>query len=116
MMPKVSGDLAEDIARLRLEGYGVDDDNDPAPDNLPSTQTKGECQFKEWNSQTTCNRRVEGLRYENPNITNEGMEGSKCIDFFLHFLPVEFFRKVILMETNNEIHNGKGGEIIVKSD
>ena len=24
-------DLAENMARLKLEGYGVDDDNDPAP-------------------------------------------------------------------------------------
>ena len=28
-------DLAENMARLKLEGYGVDDDNDPAPENIP---------------------------------------------------------------------------------
>jgi len=29
------GDLAEDIAHLRAEGYGVDNDNEPAPENVP---------------------------------------------------------------------------------
>ena len=28
-------DLAENMARLKLEGYGIDDDNDPAPENIP---------------------------------------------------------------------------------
>lgn len=27
---------AEDIARVRNEGYEVDDDNDPAPENIPA--------------------------------------------------------------------------------
>ena len=28
-------DLQDDINRLRQEGYGVDDDNEPAPENVP---------------------------------------------------------------------------------
>ena len=28
-------DFTENMARLKLEGYSVDDDNDPAPENIP---------------------------------------------------------------------------------
>ena len=31
-----AGNRAEDIARVRNEGYEVDDDNDPAPENIPA--------------------------------------------------------------------------------
>ena len=31
-------DLAENIARLRAEGYDVDDDNEPAPENVPTVE------------------------------------------------------------------------------
>ena len=72
-------------------------------------QSKGTCQFKEWNSQTTYNRRAEGLRYENPKMTAD--VGPKCIDYFLYFLPVEYFKEVILPETNLEMQNGAGGEM-----
>ena len=38
-VPVVTSELGEDIARLRSEGYGVDDDNDPAPENIPARET-----------------------------------------------------------------------------
>ena len=33
-----NSDLAENIASLRMEGYDVDDDNEPAPENVPEPQ------------------------------------------------------------------------------
>ena len=36
VVPKLTDNSNEDIARLRAEGYGVDDDNDPAPENIPT--------------------------------------------------------------------------------
>ena len=38
-MPILVGKLPEDIPRLRAEGYGVDNDNEPVPENQPSTRT-----------------------------------------------------------------------------
>jgi hypothetical protein len=35
-VPNVIGDNLEDVQRLRVEGYNVDDDNDPAPENVPN--------------------------------------------------------------------------------
>ena len=61
-IPMLVGELSDDMARLRAEGYGVDDDNEPTPENLPFARTlRVNVEFKEWNSQTTCNRRAEGL-------------------------------------------------------
>ena len=39
------------------------------------------------------------------------LEGSKYIDYFLYFLPVDFFKDVILTATNREMKNGAGGEM-----
>ena len=34
-LPTISGQLVDDIARLRRDGFSVDDDMDPAPENIP---------------------------------------------------------------------------------
>ena len=34
-LPHFSGDIATDIAQLQAEGFAVDDDNAPAPENTP---------------------------------------------------------------------------------
>jgi len=35
----IGDEIFEDIARVRAEGYEVDDDNDPAPENVPGLLT-----------------------------------------------------------------------------
>ena len=35
VVPRLTGDVTEDITRLRLEGFKVDDDNEPAVENIP---------------------------------------------------------------------------------
>jgi hypothetical protein len=56
-VPTLVGDLAEDIAHLRAEGYGVDDNNEPAPDNVPQGNNHQEDlpTFEEWGSRHACN-------------------------------------------------------------
>ena len=39
------------------------------------------------------------------------MEGQRYIDYFMYFLPVLFFKNVVLKQTNKEMMNGRGGEI-----
>ena len=50
------GDLAEDIACLHAEGYGMDDDNEPAPENVPQGANQQEDQptFQEWGARHAC--------------------------------------------------------------
>ena len=33
--PLQASDIAENMTRLRIEGYGIDDDNEPASENIP---------------------------------------------------------------------------------
>ena len=56
------------------------------------------------------NRRVKGLRYKSPKMSNP-LGGSKYIDYFLYFLPVDYFKEVILIQTNDATKNGSEGEM-----
>eukprot|EP00957_Ditylum_brightwellii_P052553 3984917-Ditylum_brightwellii.AAC.1 len=55
-------------------GYGVNDDNAPAPENIldictsPAPSTAG-CVYKEWNSHNFYRRLCEGHRHEPPKCT-----------------------------------------------
>ena len=37
LVPKLTDSSNDNIARLRTEGYGVDDDNELPPENIPTT-------------------------------------------------------------------------------
>ena len=102
-------DIREKIVRLISEGYEVDDDNQPAPENIPDTQrrtmlTEEGISWFPWGSRSTCQRQSQGHRFENPRLVNPPVT-SRCIDYFIHFLP-PFIKDIILVETNKQI-NGK---------
>ena len=56
--PNVNGGLSEEIVELRQQGIGVENNNEPAPENAqpsaPSTQTIGQ-----WVTPTICPRRAD---------------------------------------------------------
>ena len=68
--PELSDNTNKDVARLRKEGYGVDDDNDPAPENIPTPAEKDEeIKYHEWGSRSNiCYWRSEGHVYEIPKL------------------------------------------------
>ena len=39
-IPSIGTDKDEDITRLHAEGYGVDDDNEAASENVPNQRAK----------------------------------------------------------------------------
>ena len=55
----LSDNMNEDVARLRKEGYGVDNDNKPAPENIPTPAAKDDkVTYHEWGSRSNiCYRR-----------------------------------------------------------
>ena len=55
-----------------------------------------------------CNRRADGLRYEDPNLLKE-MEGKRYINYFMMCLPVTFTRDVVLKMSCVELMNVRGG-------
>ena len=113
-VPELTDDKNEDIVRLRAEGYGVDDDNEPAPENIPTrvpaTERDFDATWEEWNARNVCNRRADGHRYEDPKLLKE-LEGKRYIDYFMMCLPVTFMRDVVMKMTCVELMNGRGGEI-----
>ena len=47
--PELSDNTNEDVVRLRREGYKVDNDNDPAPENIPTPAAKDDkFMYHEW--------------------------------------------------------------------
>eukprot|EP00957_Ditylum_brightwellii_P154155 11730931-Ditylum_brightwellii.AAC.1 len=91
-------------------GYGVDDDNAPAPKNIPDTGTSPMpsttgCVYKEWNSHNFCMRLYEGHQHEPPKCTYDPDECPKThLAWFLYMLPLKFIQEAILPATNNAIH------------
>ena len=64
--------LNEDISNFRAQGFSVDDDNEPAPENIPTATdpaTDG-ILYKPWGSQPLDKRRVLGVRDVMPNLVS----------------------------------------------
>ena len=64
--PELSDNTNEDVAILRKGGYGVDEDNDPAPKNIPTPAVKDdEVTHHEWVSRSNISdQRLEGHVYK----------------------------------------------------
>ena len=100
-----NSDIADSIARLRSEGYGVDDDNDPAPENLPNEAVTSEpSMYGEWNSTPNiCHRTTAGLFKDDPKMKVEVMTNGNVpsyMDWFMVCLPAPYIKNVILFQTN----------------
>ena len=91
---------------MSKEGYRVDNNNDPAPENIPTPAAKDDkVMYHEWGSiSNICYRRSEGHIYEMPKLLKQVLVRGKAsyIDYFLYFLPVECMRDVLLgIKSNN---------------
>jgi hypothetical protein len=105
-IPVITDDIQENIARLCAEGYGIDDDNEPAPENVVPNNNNNTADnngiYQGWGSQTICHRRSQGHRFENACLS-QNPANNRRISWFLHFLPVQFLHDVILVETNKSM-------------
>ena len=115
-----TSDLAENIARVKLEGYNVDDDNEPAPENLPNqgqSPNPVDSIYGEWNSCTICHRLTEGLRHEKAKLINDIDNGpaSSYLDYYIYFLPTDYIKKILLTQSNKTGKNESitWGELLV---
>ena len=81
---------------MRKEGYGVDDDNDPAPENIPTPAAKDDkVKYHEWGSRSNiCYRQSEGYVYDIPKLLKQVVVRGKAsyIDYFIYCLPVEWMK------------------------
>ena len=65
-----------DVARLQAEGYEIDDDNEPAPENAPTAapSNTGGVSYGDWGFSGICQRRAENLGSESPRLRNISSE------------------------------------------
>ena len=84
--------LNEDISNFRAQGFEVDNDNEPAPENvLTGNDTGTGNMYQPWGSEPLDAKRVAGVRYVKPNLVSADPSMHTVLGFFLHFLPMEFF-------------------------
>jgi Transposase IS4 len=101
--PALGYDRREDIAVMRAMNFDVDDDNEPAPENIPSpnqTTDATESIYSEWKgSSGFCNRRQEGHRFERAKLN--GAPGlSSRLELFMIFIPRTYLESVLIPSTN----------------
>ena len=98
---------AKDIARIRAEGFEVNDDNDPAPENIPQgdepLQIDGDLfEGQTWGWNGVDRRITEGGNYEGPSFANGWTPTGKTnLEVFLHLFPIVWLTNVVLAMTSN---------------
>ena len=96
LVPNLIGNLIGNIARLTLDGFEVDDDNELSEENNAApTQTKAnlyEVQFQERDSKQS--RKSDGHREENPRLSKTP-EALTRTGFFILFLHTKYIKGII---------------------
>ena len=101
---------AEDIALVRAMGFEVDDDNEPAPENIPAPDApllEGGAlrEGQEWGWDGFDQRaQLGGAMYNGPSFADGWTPKRKTfLEIFLHLFPLEFFTNVIIEATSNAL-------------
>jgi Transposase IS4 len=98
----------EDINFLRAEGFDVDDDNDPAPENIPDNTTTQSLPLndrQEWKDDGLCPRAMANARQLMPTVTiNVELKLMTLLSLFKLFFPLDWLQLVLLRNINNNIH------------
>jgi hypothetical protein len=98
---------AEDIAMARAQGLDVDDDNDPAPENIPVRGAPAESDEnphgQEWGWGGTCHRKSQHHSDVNAQVVNHckaELIGMTKLQMFLLFFPIAYLDSVVTMQTS----------------
>ena len=93
--------LNEDASNFRAQGFEVDDDNEPAPENIPRTNdTRTNCEFLSWGSESIEPRRAAGVGDMQPNLVGSDATLHSIVGYFIHFLPMAFIKNVVIPATS----------------
>eukprot|EP00957_Ditylum_brightwellii_P052783 4001795-Ditylum_brightwellii.AAC.1 len=88
--------MEEDIATMHAAGVTVDDDNDPAPENIPTTETEGGAvKYDNWGYKGICYCWNKGCHNTSPFInaqhaSHEQQLTMSCGVWFLLLLPINW--------------------------
>ena len=98
----------ENSRAFRAAGVEVDDDNDPAPENIPleGNPPQESLQDNAWGWSGFCPRRVQGFGERRPSINGlagVALSSVTILHMFLIFLPRRYIEEVLLVATNSAI-------------
>ena len=101
---------AEDIALVRDMGFEVDDDNEPAPENVPAVDAPpvnggSLLEGQKWGWDGIDRRAMlQGSMYNGPTFTNDwSPNGNSFSEIFLHCFPCYFIEVDMVEAMNNAL-------------
>jgi hypothetical protein len=101
-------DVTENIHAVRASGLDVDDDNDPAPENIPTTDPHGtNHNTTTWGWNGFCYRRMANVEDTKPRLkglSGVGLANATLLTMWQTLAPVDFLREVILENINRFIN------------
>ena len=103
-----ANDRTDDIARIRAEGFEVDDDNEALPENVPvagappvEVNEDGLYRGQSWGWDGIDKRAVAGGGYEEPSFNNSWSPQNKTyLQILTKFLPFAWLETVLLVLTS----------------
>jgi hypothetical protein len=105
-VPSLTGTAVEDISHFCAQGFEVDNDNDPAPENVPiaATPSTTSCIYLDWGSNTLDPRRSNNLSNYKTVLSGFDMTAKNCLSALsLYFLPADFIKEIFLEQMNQLI-------------
>jgi hypothetical protein len=102
---------SEDIALAQSQGLDVDDDNEPAPENIPPAgapiDSTSNLHGQTWGWGGTCHRKSAHHTDVSPQIKdytkNHLSRTLSKLEMFLLFFPVDYLENVIVIETSQTL-------------
>ena len=102
------GKLRDDQIAQLPPNVGIDDDNMPAPENIPRAGKVCETVFTKWKTLGYCNRKSTGAIDMKARLLNVGHSHElNLVELFLHLFPKEYLKEVMVEETNKTLDGGK---------
>jgi hypothetical protein len=107
-----SGNVAEDIAFVRGQGLAVDDDNEPAPENIPTEDApvaaddnNGLYENQQWGWEGIDQRRINYAVDQPPQFHDGWSPKNKSwYDIFIMLFPFTWLQMVLLEMTSKSLH------------
>jgi hypothetical protein len=94
----------------RSQGLDVDDDNEPAPENIPAVGTAidstANLHGQEWGLGGTCHQKSAHHVDVSPQIkdyTKNNLGVISKLDMFFLFFPINYLEEVIVIETSHTL-------------
>jgi hypothetical protein len=104
-----AGNCAEDIAEVHTLGFIVENDNEPAPENIPAPTENNNIAATNglaWGWAGIDHRKQANgvaMKAHINCLSGIALEGGMLLTMLLLFLPLKFMEDVIIIQTNNKI-------------